>query len=519
MVPTATFSSRGRRLAATALLVLAALSSSLPAPARAGHGEGMEGHNKVRKEIRELTCDEWDRYVRAVNKLFEGEDNVFVDTMVKKTFDPQMNHDHSNYNLAHSNAETEALTFLPWRRAWLRAIELELQKIDPLATIPYWNWALDAEDITGSVVLSPTYFGTTGYAKNEYCLMDGQFREMEYFEVQLEEQVPSLRAYSTVDESDPCACLAPCEIVWGSNICYVRGEAGEEEGQCKEAKPSIRRPGDHWIYCPKKDRLQILDTSAKAEFFLFDQSKELMPWQQALGPAAANQGMGGNQTAPVDGGVRKGEGEGAAPLRPRGVGGGHSHATGGDGGHAFTLKADLAASMADASEPQYNHTHEHEHEHAQAPSPSPSPAGEGEDALSPRHHDAKGQQMIGRDCIRRILPTAIPDNALPGGTLTVAAIKEILVKELDYEAFVLHMENGVGMYVKERERAHACIPQHLFLPIPSFPSLPFHSLPSLFIPFHSFSFFPFADMPFLSVALSFLCSLSPSLSILLGTGT
>ena len=91
----------------------------------------------VRKEVREMTCDEWDAYVKAVKTLYQSE-NWANFTRV---------HDNERqliWDLSHSDARQKLYTFLPWHRLWLRGIERELQKIDPKATIPYWNWALDS---------------------------------------------------------------------------------------------------------------------------------------------------------------------------------------------------------------------------------------------------------------------------------------------------------------------------------------------------------------------------------------
>ncbi len=104
----------------------------------------------ARKEVREMTCTEWDAYVRAVRELYESD----YWTKYRKVHE---NERQLIWDLSHSDARQELFTFLPWHRLWLRGIERELQKIDPTVAIPYWNWALDSADPLGSAVLSDKY--------------------------------------------------------------------------------------------------------------------------------------------------------------------------------------------------------------------------------------------------------------------------------------------------------------------------------------------------------------------------
>lgn len=122
----------------------------------------------VRKEVREMTCKEWDAYVSAVKKLYESEE---WETFARV-------HDNERqliWDLSHSDARQRLYTFLPWHRLWLRGIERELQKIDPDAAIPYWNWALDSADPLKSPVLSDMYFGSNGDPNHDNCVVDGAF--------------------------------------------------------------------------------------------------------------------------------------------------------------------------------------------------------------------------------------------------------------------------------------------------------------------------------------------------------
>jgi len=122
----------------------------------------------VRKEVREMTCKEWDAYTSAIQKLYKSE-HWSKYTRVHE------NERQLIWDLSHSDARQKLFTFLPWHRLWLRGIERELQKIDPNVAIPYWNWALDSANPLGSAVLSEHYFGGNGDPERGNCVMDGAF--------------------------------------------------------------------------------------------------------------------------------------------------------------------------------------------------------------------------------------------------------------------------------------------------------------------------------------------------------
>jgi len=146
-----------------------------------------------RKEVREMTCEEWDGYVKAVTQLYESEHW----TKYRKVHE---NERQLIWDLSHSDARQELFTFLPWHRLWLRGIERELQKIDPNIAIPYWNWALDSADPLNSPVLSDHYFGGNGDPENGDCIMGGVFEDL------------TLVANATIFEEDPDAEGATCCI-------------------------------------------------------------------------------------------------------------------------------------------------------------------------------------------------------------------------------------------------------------------------------------------------------------------
>mmetsp|Transcript_14102 Transcript_14102/g.27130 ORF Transcript_14102/g.27130 Transcript_14102/m.27130 type:complete len:947 (-) Transcript_14102:105-2945(-) len=129
---------------------------------------GASGGLKVRKEIREMTCKEWDRFSSSVNEFRKsGKWDEFANLHTS----PDV------WDVAHSDNSGLQAAFLPWHRVYLSRMESELQKIDPEVTIPYWNWALDSENPLASPVLSDVFFGSTGNPEESYCVTDGSFKD------------------------------------------------------------------------------------------------------------------------------------------------------------------------------------------------------------------------------------------------------------------------------------------------------------------------------------------------------
>mmetsp|Transcript_8515 Transcript_8515/g.21959 ORF Transcript_8515/g.21959 Transcript_8515/m.21959 type:complete len:727 (+) Transcript_8515:77-2257(+) len=134
-----------------------------PTPVAAAHG----GLTR-RKEVREMTCKEWDAYTRSVNELRRS--GIWESFSTLHT-DPEV------WEVAHSDSGGATLAFLPWHRVFLHRMERELQKIDPDVALPYWNWALDSETPLASPILSDMFFGNTGDPENDYCISDGAFTQ------------------------------------------------------------------------------------------------------------------------------------------------------------------------------------------------------------------------------------------------------------------------------------------------------------------------------------------------------
>ena len=63
--------------------------------------------------------------------------------------------------------------FYPWHRMIIYKFEEALQKIDPSITLPFWDWTLDYNDPTNSIIFRPEYFGGDGDPNNHNCIKDG----------------------------------------------------------------------------------------------------------------------------------------------------------------------------------------------------------------------------------------------------------------------------------------------------------------------------------------------------------
>lgn len=92
---------------------------------------------RVRKNQKNLTPIEWQRFIHTIEALAEPSlpsprYNEFVDIHIQAML--PANHMWG----AHSG-----ISFLSWHREYLAKLEARLLAINPLVTIPYWNWVED----------------------------------------------------------------------------------------------------------------------------------------------------------------------------------------------------------------------------------------------------------------------------------------------------------------------------------------------------------------------------------------
>jgi len=98
---------------------------------------------RVRKNQRNLSPTEWSRFVHAVEALAEAGAGApaygdFVDL-----HDTTMTTAAGMTWGAHSMMGHSGRNFLTWHREYLAKLEARLRLMNPLVTIPYWNWVDD----------------------------------------------------------------------------------------------------------------------------------------------------------------------------------------------------------------------------------------------------------------------------------------------------------------------------------------------------------------------------------------
>jgi len=140
----------------------------------------------VRKNQANLSNDEIDRFVSAVKALKDsGVYDQFVrthaltfpDLRVGITIVKAECSGPDWYNLpncidwAHGGPQ-----FFPWHREFLLRFEQELQKIDPLVTLPYWDWSVDnSTDPTVNHLWSDSFMGGNGNPDEHNFVTNGPF--------------------------------------------------------------------------------------------------------------------------------------------------------------------------------------------------------------------------------------------------------------------------------------------------------------------------------------------------------
>jgi tyrosinase len=77
---------------------------------------------------------------------------------------------HGGYQFQiHNNSR-----FLPWHRHFVYEFENALRRIDNSITVPYWDWALDAQAPASSPILQASGFGGDGDPQT-LCVTNGYF--------------------------------------------------------------------------------------------------------------------------------------------------------------------------------------------------------------------------------------------------------------------------------------------------------------------------------------------------------
>ncbi|KAI9598752.1 hypothetical protein BDF19DRAFT_382355, partial [Syncephalis fuscata] len=117
----------------------------------------------VRRELRDLSSEEWRIFVDAVKQLMNDKKPSPYDNLAKQ-------------HIEHQSECHGTPIFLPWHRAFLKTFELELQSKVPGCVVPYWDWSADSQSPHNSEVLSEKYLGGNGSGKDN-CVGDSPFRD------------------------------------------------------------------------------------------------------------------------------------------------------------------------------------------------------------------------------------------------------------------------------------------------------------------------------------------------------
>jgi len=98
---------------------------------------------RVRKNQKDITPTEWARFIHAIEALAEAgiPGPTYADFV--SIHDQAMTTAAGMMWGAHTMGGSDGRNFLTWHREYLAKLEARLRLINPLVTIPYWNWVED----------------------------------------------------------------------------------------------------------------------------------------------------------------------------------------------------------------------------------------------------------------------------------------------------------------------------------------------------------------------------------------
>ena len=157
-----------------------------------------------RKNVNSLTTEEKAAFINAI-KLMKAELYEYVDdeddpAHVRALY-PLINNTYDKYVLDHymamnwatpggwdwaldpmstdlfmiRNGAHRGPAFLPWHRAYIRQFELDLDRLVPGVTLPYWDWTADAADPMSAAIWANDFMGGNGSGANN-IVQSGPFR-------------------------------------------------------------------------------------------------------------------------------------------------------------------------------------------------------------------------------------------------------------------------------------------------------------------------------------------------------
>lgn len=140
----------------------------------------------VRKDVKNLTAEEKQRFVNAVKALkTQPSPYTILDPATGLNVTPSNAYDYyvRVYQLAlnelNSSGQAAGVTpinstpaFLAWNREFLRRFEQDLRSVDPTVSLPYWN---SADSASTSAVFSDDFMGRSGNPQDSYIVSTGPF--------------------------------------------------------------------------------------------------------------------------------------------------------------------------------------------------------------------------------------------------------------------------------------------------------------------------------------------------------
>lgn len=105
----------------------------------------------MRKNQKNLTAIEWQRFIHALEALAEaGMPSPTYADFVQIHRDAMDTHAGHAWG-AHSMGGHDGRNFLSWHREYMAKIEARLIAINPMVTIPYWDWVTDRSAIPAAL--------------------------------------------------------------------------------------------------------------------------------------------------------------------------------------------------------------------------------------------------------------------------------------------------------------------------------------------------------------------------------
>ncbi|KAL7750653.1 hypothetical protein RI367_003995 [Sorochytrium milnesiophthora] len=123
---------------------------------------------RIRFEVRDMTANQWSRYVDAVNSLLRR-NATRPEYAHLSLFEEASAIHYKDIGIKHRDPR-----FLAWHNLFLRIREDALREHDPTVTVPYWSWDLDMDQPERSPIWSKDRFG--GSVAGGGCIPDGPFR-------------------------------------------------------------------------------------------------------------------------------------------------------------------------------------------------------------------------------------------------------------------------------------------------------------------------------------------------------